>query len=68
MWEPRALILRHTVSRLVPNDDVRGGAQSREGVAQLRKGSAPQIMAGIMNLATGTLHAGGHTKIAPALR
>ncbi|MGH3094986.1 MAG: ISAs1 family transposase [Streptosporangiales bacterium] len=39
-----------------------------EDRSQLRKGSAPQIMAGIRNLAVGTLHAAGHTKIAPALR
>ncbi len=39
-----------------------------EDRSQLRKGSAPPIMAGIRNLAIGALHAAGHTKIAPTLR
>ena len=39
-----------------------------EDRSQLRKGSAPQIMAGIRNLAIGALHAAGHTGTAPVLR
>ena len=35
---------------------------------QLRVGSAPQILAGLRNLAIGTLHTAGHTKIAASLR
>jgi len=36
--------------------------------SQLRRGSAPQIMAGLRNLATGLIHASGRTQIAPTLR
>lgn len=39
-----------------------------EDRSQLRTGSAPQIMAGVRNLAIGALTAAGHTKIAPAMR
>jgi predicted transposase YbfD/YdcC len=39
-----------------------------EDRSQLRKGAAPQIMAGIRNLAIGALTTAGHTSIAPALR
>jgi hypothetical protein len=39
-----------------------------EDHSQLRNGSAPQIMAGLRNLAFGALKAAGHTKIAPTLR
>ena len=39
-----------------------------EDRSQLRRGSAPQIMAGIRNLAIGLIHASGRTKIAPTLR
>jgi predicted transposase YbfD/YdcC len=39
-----------------------------EDQSQLRRGSAPQIMAGIRNLAIGLIHATGRTKIAPTLR
>ena len=35
---------------------------------QLRAGSAPQILAGLRNLAIGALHTAGHTKIAASLR
>jgi predicted transposase YbfD/YdcC len=38
-----------------------------EDLSQLRQGYAPQIIAGIRNLAIGTLHAAGHTSTAPAL-
>jgi len=39
-----------------------------EDRSQLRCGSAPQIMAGIRNLAIGLIHVSGRTKIAPTLR
>lgn len=39
-----------------------------EDRSQLRRGSAPQIMAGLRNLAIGLIHATGRTKIAPTLR
>lgn len=39
-----------------------------EGRSQLRRGSAPQIMAGLRNLATGLIRASGRTQIAPTLR
>ena len=39
-----------------------------EDRSQLRRGSAPQIIAGIRNLAVGLIHATGRTKIAPTLR
>ena len=39
-----------------------------EDRSQLCRGSAPQIMAGIRNLAIGLIHASGRTKIAPTLR
>jgi predicted transposase YbfD/YdcC len=39
-----------------------------EDRSQLRCGSAPQIMAGLRNLAIGLIHATGRTKIAPTLR
>jgi predicted transposase YbfD/YdcC len=39
-----------------------------EDRSQLRQGSAPQIMAGIRNLAIGLIHASGRTRIAPTLR
>jgi predicted transposase YbfD/YdcC len=35
---------------------------------QLRKGSAPQVLAGLRNLAIGVLHTAGRTKIAASLR
>lgn len=35
---------------------------------QLRKGSAPQVLAGLRNLAVDALRTAGHTKIAPSLR
>ena len=40
----------------------------REDASQLRRGSAPQIMAAIRNLAIGLIHAAGRTTIAPTLR
>lgn len=39
-----------------------------EDHSQLRRGSAPQIMAGLRNLSTGLIHASGRTAIAPTLR
>jgi predicted transposase YbfD/YdcC len=39
-----------------------------EDRSQLRKGSAPQILTGLRNLAVGALHTAGRTKIAPSLR
>jgi predicted transposase YbfD/YdcC len=39
-----------------------------EDRSQLRRGSAPQIMAGLRNLATGLIRASGRTQIAPTLR
>lgn len=39
-----------------------------EDRSQLRKGSAPQVLAGLHNLAVGVLHAAGRTKIASSLR
>jgi predicted transposase YbfD/YdcC len=39
-----------------------------EDRSQLRRGSAPQIMAGLRNLAIGLIHATGRTSIAPTLR
>ena len=39
-----------------------------EDRSQLRKGSAPQVLAGLRNLAVGALHAAGRTKIASSLR
>ena len=39
-----------------------------EDRSRLCRGSAPQIMAGIRNLAIGLIHASGRTKIAPTLR
>jgi len=39
-----------------------------EDRSQLRKGSAPQILAGLRNLAIGALHIAGRTKIAASLR
>jgi predicted transposase YbfD/YdcC len=39
-----------------------------EDRSQLRRGSAPQIMAGLRNLATGLIRASGRTQVAPALR
>lgn len=39
-----------------------------EDHSQLRRGSAPQIMASLRNLSTGLIHATGHTTIAPTLR
>jgi hypothetical protein len=39
-----------------------------EDHSQLRRGSAPQIMAGLRNLTTGLIHASGRTTIAPTLR
>jgi predicted transposase YbfD/YdcC len=39
-----------------------------EDRSQLRNGSAPQILAGLRNLAVGVLHASGRTKIASSLR
>jgi predicted transposase YbfD/YdcC len=39
-----------------------------EDHSQLRRGSAPQIMAGIRNLTVGLIHATGRTKIASTLR
>lgn len=39
-----------------------------EDRSQLRKGSAPQILAGLRNLAVGALHTAGRTKIAASLR
>jgi len=35
-----------------------------EDHSQLRRGSAPQIMAGLRNLTTGLIHASGRTTIA----
>lgn len=39
-----------------------------EDRSQLRKGSAPQVLAGLRNLAVGVLHTAGRTKIASSLR
>jgi predicted transposase YbfD/YdcC len=39
-----------------------------EDHSQLRRGSAPQIMASLRNLSTGLIHATGRTAIAPTLR
>jgi predicted transposase YbfD/YdcC len=39
-----------------------------EDHSQLRRGSAPQIMAGIRNLTTGLINATGRTRIAPTMR
>jgi hypothetical protein len=39
-----------------------------EDRSRLCRGSAPQIMAGIRNLAIGLIHASGRTKVAPTLR
>lgn len=39
-----------------------------EDRSQLRKGSAPQVLAGLRNLAVGALHTAGRTKIASSLR
>jgi predicted transposase YbfD/YdcC len=39
-----------------------------EDRSQLRKGSAPQVLAGLRNLAVGALHTAGRTKIATSLR
>ena len=39
-----------------------------EDHAQLRKGSAPQVLAGLRNLAIGALHAAGRPNIAASLR
>jgi len=39
-----------------------------EDRSQLRNGSAPQILAGLRNLAVGVLHASGRTKITSSLR
>lgn len=39
-----------------------------EDRSQLRKGSAPQILAGLRNLAVGAFHTAGRTKIASSLR
>jgi len=35
---------------------------------QLREGAAPQVLAGLRNLAIGALRTAGHTKIAAGLR
>jgi hypothetical protein len=39
-----------------------------EDRSQLRKGSAPQVLAGLRNLAVGAFHTAGRTKIASSLR
>jgi predicted transposase YbfD/YdcC len=39
-----------------------------EDRSQLRKGSAPQVLAGLRNLAVGAFHTTGRTKIASSLR
>ena len=39
-----------------------------EDHSQLRRGSAPQIMAGLRNLTAGLIHASGRIAIAPTLR
>lgn len=39
-----------------------------EDRSQLRRGSAPQVMAGLRNLATGLIRASGRNQIAPTLR
>jgi hypothetical protein len=41
---------------------------SDEDRSKLRKGSAPQILAGLRNLAAGAFHTAGRTKIASTLR